>query len=83
MGEGQRQVEPPFHPARVAADLAVRGLGEADPLEQFVAALFAFGLGEAVQRRLQPHVLAAGQQRVERRFLQRGADRASAPAALR
>ena len=41
VGERQRQVEPAFHPARVAADLAVRGLGEPDPLEQLGAAPFA------------------------------------------
>ena len=40
VGEGQRQVEPPLHPARVAADLAVRGFGEADPLEQFAGRAF-------------------------------------------
>ena len=82
MGERQREVEPPFHPARVAADLAVGGLREADPLEQLVAALVALGLGEAVQGGLQAHVLAAGQQRVERRLLQGGADRGAHPRPL-
>ena len=39
-------------------------------------ALFALRLAEAVQRALQAHVLAAGQVWIERRLLQRGADRA-------
>ena len=75
VGEREREVEPALHPARVAADLAVGGVGEADPLEQFAAALVALGLAEAVQGGLQAHVLAAGQQRVERGLLQGGADR--------
>src|SRR5262249_48410762 len=33
------------------------------------------GAADAVQRRLQPQVLASGQERVERRLLQRGPDR--------
>ena len=41
VGEREREVEPAFHPARVAADLAVGGVGEADPLQQFAAARFA------------------------------------------
>ena len=53
--ERQRQVEPPLHPARVAADFAVRGFGEADALEQFAAARFAFGLAE---RRAAPSAAA-------------------------
>ena len=36
--ERQREVEPPLHAARVAADLAVGGVGQADALEQLVAA---------------------------------------------
>ena len=35
--EREREVEAPLHAARVAADLAVGGLGEADPLEQLAA----------------------------------------------
>ena len=56
---------------------------EADPLEQLVAAVARSACGSAVERGLQPQVLAPGEQRVERRLLQRGADRASAPAGLR
>ena len=36
--EREREVEPPLHPAGVAADLAVGRLGEADALEQLVRA---------------------------------------------
>ena len=75
--EREREVEPPLHAAGVAADLAVGGLHQADALEQRVAARAALGLGHALQRGLQPHVLTAGQQRVERRLLERGADRAA------
>ena len=76
VGERQRQVEPPLHPARVAADFAVGRLGEPDPLEQLLPALVSrSALAEPVQGGLQAHVLAAGQQRVERRLLQRRADR--------
>ena len=42
--ERQREVEPALHAARVAADLAVGGVGEADALEQLVAAAAALGL---------------------------------------
>ena len=74
--ERQRQVEAALHPAGVAADLAIGGLDQADPLEQLVAApVGAPRLRQAVQRGLQAHVLAAGEQRVERGLLQRGADR--------
>ena len=76
MDERQREVEPALHPARVAADVAVGRFGQADPLEQLVArAASRSALREALQRRLQPQVLAAGEERVERRLLQRGADR--------
>ena len=73
--EGEREVEPPLHPAGVAADLAVGRLREADALEQELAAPGALGPRDALQRRLQAQVLAAGEQRVERRLLERGADR--------
>ena len=73
--ERHREVEAPLHPARVAANLAVRGQRETDPRQQLAAALGPLGLRQAVQRSLQPHVLAAGEQRVERRLLQRRADR--------
>ena len=81
MHEREREVEPALHAARVAADLAVGRVGQPDALEQLVAARAALRLRQALERRLQPHVLAAGQQRVERGLLQRGADRRRARAA--
>ena len=82
MDERERQVEPPLHAARVALDLAVGGLGQADALEQLVGrGAVALGARQRLQRGLQAQVLAAGEQRVERRLLQRGADRPRAPAA--
>ena len=81
--ERQRQVEPPLHPARVAAHLAVGGLGQADPLQQLLPALRRrSALRQPVQGGLQAHVLAPGQQRVERGLLQRGADRGAHPRPL-
>ena len=77
--EREREVEAPLHPARVRAHLALgRGL-QADALEQLVGPLVALGLRDAVQRRLEAQVLAAGQQRVERGFLEGGADGPRAP----
>ena len=75
MDQRQREVEPALHAARVAADLAVGRLGEADPLDQLVAAAQRVRLGQPVHPGLQAHVLAGGQERVERRLLQRDADR--------
>ena len=74
MHEREGEVEPALHPARVAAHLAVGRLTQADAAEQLVGALRAIGARDALQRGLQAQVLAAGQQRVERRLLQRGAD---------
>ena len=74
--ERRGEVEPALHAARVAADAAVGGGGEVDPFEQVVGAPPALGGGDALQRRLQADQLAAGHQRVERRFLQGDADRA-------
>ena len=73
--EGERQVEPPLHPARVRPDLAVGRAGETDAHEQLLGARPALGARDSLQRRLQAEVVAAGEQRVERRLLQRGADR--------
>ena len=72
--ERERQVEPALHPARVAAHLAVGGLAQADAAEQLVGARDALGARDPLQRGLQAQVLAAGQERVERRLLQRRAD---------
>jgi enoyl-CoA hydratase/carnithine racemase len=72
--EREREVEPALHAARVAADLARRRVGQADALEQLVAAGAPVGGGQAVQAGLQVEVLAPGEEVVERRLLQRGAD---------
>ena len=74
--EREREVEPPAHAARVAADAAVGGLGEADALEQLHGAGARLGGAQPVQRALHAQQLAAGHQRVDRRLLQRYADRA-------
>ena len=73
----QRQVQAALHPARVAAHLAIGGFGQPHPRQQLAPARLALALGQAVQRALQAHVLAPGQERVERGLLQRGADRAA------
>ncbi len=72
--ERERQVEAALHPARVRAHLAVRRFGQADALEQLVAAARALVAREAVQRRLQANVVAARQERVQRSLLERRAD---------
>ena len=69
------EVEAALHAAGVGADAAVGGGGQVDPFEQGVGAPAALGGGDALQGRLQPDQLAAGHQRVERRFLQGDADR--------
>ena len=73
--EREREVEPPLHAARVAAHLAVGRLRRA---RRGRAARSARALrsarGIALQHRLQPQVVAPGEERVERRLLQRGAD---------
>ena len=74
MHEGEREVEPALHAARVAADAPVRRLDEADTLEQLAAAADALGLGHAVHPGLQPHVLATREEWVERGLLEGGAD---------
>ena len=71
----QREVQPALHAARVGRRPAIGGVGEADALEQLVAAAAALGARDALQPALQAHVLAAGQHRVERHVLQRDADR--------
>ena len=82
MDEREREVEPALHAARVAADLAVGGVDEVHALEQGIAASAALGLRHALEGGLQAQVLAAGEQRVERGLLQRGADLAPDRGAL-
>ena len=81
--ERQREVEAPSHAARVAADLAVGRLGQADPGDQLVAAAQRLGLRQPVHSGLQPHVLARGQELVERRLLEGDADLRRGPRAPR
>ena len=71
----EREVEPPLHAARVGPDLPVAGRGEPDAGEQCVDQRLPLRSADPVQRRLQAQVLATGQERVERRLLQRRADR--------
>ena len=74
--EREREVEPALHPAGVAAYLAVGGLRRARRASSSSSAPAPpLVTGAALERRLKPQVLAAGQQRVERRLLERGADR--------
>ena len=80
--QGEGEVEPALHPARVAADLAVGRVGEPDALDQLVAALGPVRLRHPVERALEAHVLAGGQVRIERGLLKRGADRVADGGAL-
>ncbi len=81
--EREREVEPALHAARVAADLAIGGVGRG-PTRSSSSSPRArrSALRQALERRLQPHVVAPGEQRVERRLLQRGADRRAHRGAL-
>ena len=74
MHEREREVQAPAHAARVAADAPIGGVGEADALEQLVAAPTALGLGRPCSAALQLHVLAGGEEVVQRGVLERGAD---------
>ena len=62
-------------PARVGAHLAVAGVREPDALEELRDQSLPLVAADSVERRLQPQVLAARQERVERSLLERGADR--------
>ena len=73
--ERRGEVEAPAHAARVGADAAVGRLGEPDASEQLVAPGLGGAAGERVQGGLETDRLAAGHQRVERRLLERDADR--------
>ncbi len=73
--EREREVEPALHPARVAADLAIGRVVEADAVEQLVRTRPALRARQRLEARLQPQVLAAGEQRIERGLLQRSPDR--------
>jgi hypothetical protein len=75
VGESEREVEPPLHPTGVGADLAVGRGGEPDALEQLLGAAPALVARDPVQGHLEAQVLAPGQERVERRLLERRPDR--------
>ena len=75
MRQREREVEASLHPARVAADLPVRGQSQSDTLEELVGAPVPLGPRDSVERELELEVLAAREERVERRLLERGADR--------
>ena len=62
-----------FIPPEYVLYFAVGRGDQADALEELVRR-GPLGLRDAVEGRLQPEVLPPGQQRVERGFLQRGAD---------
>ena len=79
--EREREVEPPLHPTRVALHLAVARLGEPDALEELVRVHLPLRLRDALERRLEAQVVAAGEERVERSLLERDPDHASAPSA--
>src|SRR5215216_705667 len=69
--QGEREVQPPLHPAGVTAHPPVRGLREPDALQELSAPLFPLCSRQAVQSSLEPQVVAAGEERVEGGLLQR------------
>ena len=81
--EREREVEAALHAARVAAD--ARSAASVRPTRSSSSSprRAALGLRQPCSAGLQAHVLAAGEERVERGLLQRGADRARAPAGPR
>ena len=68
--EGEREVEAPLHPARVARDLAIARICETDARQQLVRVQLSAVLGDALERRLEAEMVAAGQERVERGLLE-------------
>ena len=82
MDQSQREIQAALHPARVAADPAIGRLGQANPLEQRLGAPAAVVARQALERGLEDEMLAAGEDRVERSFLERGPNRRPDLAAL-
>ena len=80
--ERESEVEAPLHPAGVRLHLAIGRAREPDADEQLFASLVAFPLRQAVEAALEPQMLAAREVRVERRLLQRRADRPAHPRTL-
>ena len=79
--ERRGQVQAPAHAARVGPDLAVRGVDQVDALEQRIGPAASLVAREPVERRLEADQLPPGHQRIERRLLERDADRAAHAAA--
>src|SRR5215218_732315 len=69
--QGEGEVEPPLHPTGVAAHPPVRGLREPYALQELGAPLLSLRPRQAVERGLQPQVVAACEERVEGGLLQR------------
>ena len=74
MNERQREIQAALHAARIAAHPPVRGLGQPDADEELIGAPATELRRQALQRRLQEQVLAAGEDGIERRLLERRAD---------
>ena len=73
--ERKGEVEAALHPAGVRPNLAVGRSSQTNPLEELVSPVGALVTRHAVERGLQPQMLAPGEQRVEGCLLERGADR--------
>ena len=82
MHERQCQVQPPLHPAGVTTHPAVGRLGQPDALEQLGGALTPNSRRQPLKGGLEHDVLAAGEDRIERRLLERSSDDCSHLSAL-
>jgi hypothetical protein len=71
------KVEPAAHAARVCPHAPFRRLDQPHPVEQRLGAAVRLRPRQPVQRRLELHQLASRHERVERRLLERHADRAA------
>ena len=81
--ERHRDVQPPLHPARVAARDPVGRVRQPEALEQLAARRSSAPPAHAVELTLEPEVLAAGGLDVDPRALRDHADRAADPVGLR
>jgi hypothetical protein len=75
-------VQPPAHAARVGAQRAAAGVGEAEALQQLARALAGLAAGELQQPGDQHQVLVAGELLVHRRVLAREPDQRTDPLRL-
>jgi hypothetical protein len=73
-GPEPRRDQAALHSPRIAADPAVSRLGLPDPLEQLLNATPAVRARQALQGGLKEQMFASGEDRVERRLLERGSD---------